>query len=155
LIDGVWWLITPAGNAFFSAGVNHITPDGDYAPALGTSPYQDNILARYGSAAAWSDVVVQRFADLGMTTVGAWSSNELFTGRLPSTVILGFAGRAREVPGVLPAITGLRVRDYFAPEFTAGAAAEADGARACAADPYCIGIFSDNELGWGPGIAQS
>ena len=155
LIDGLWWLITPEGNAFFSAGVNHTTPDGDYAPALGTAPYHDNILARYGSVAAWTDVVVQRFADLGMTTIGAWSNYDLFTGRIPYTTILGFAGRAPEVPGVLPGITGLRVRDYFAPDFASGAAAEAEGARGCAADPFCVGAFSDNELGWGPGIAQT
>jgi hypothetical protein len=154
-IDGVWWLITPEGNAYFSAGVNHTSPDGDYAPKLGTAPYHDNIIARYGSVAAWADVVVQRFADLGMTTIGAWSNFDLFTGRIPYTAILGFAGHAPEVPGVLQGISGQRVRDYFAPEFAAGAAAEAKGARGCAADPFCVGVFSDNELGWGPGIAQT
>jgi hypothetical protein len=154
-IGGVWWLITPEGNAYFSAGVNHTTPDGDYAPALGTSPYHDNILARYGGVPAWTDVVVERFMGLGMNTIGAWSSYDLFTGRIPYMIILGFAGRAPEVPGVPPGITGLRVRDYFAPAFATAAAAEADGARSCAGDAFCIGVFSDNELGWGPGIAQT
>jgi hypothetical protein len=154
-IDGVWWLITPEGNAYFSAGVNHTTPDGDYSPALGTAPYHDNIIARYGSVAAWADVVVQRFTDLGMTTIGAWSNYDLFTGRIPYTTILGFAGHAPEVPGVLQSLTGQRLRDYFAPQFTTGATAEAEGARGCAADAFCVGVFSDNELGWGPGIAQT
>jgi hypothetical protein len=154
-VGGVWWLITPQGNAFFSAGVNHTNSDGDYAPALGRSPYHDNIFARYGSEAAWADAVAGRFADLGLNTIGAWSKYELFAGRVPYAVILGFAGRAPEGPGIIPGVTGLRVRDYFAPEFMAGAAAEAEGARSCAADAYCIGVFSDNELGWGPGIAQT
>jgi agarase len=154
-IDGVWWLITPEGNAFFSAGVNHTSSDGDYAPALGRSPYHDKILELYGSERAWADSVVERFAALGLNTIGAWSSYDLFAGRVPYTVILGFAGRAPEVPGVAPGITGLRVRDYFAPEFISGAAAEAQGALGCAADTFCIGAFSDNELGWGSGLAQS
>src|SRR5262249_30227285 len=34
LIDGVWWLITPEGNAHFSAGVVGTRPEGDYAPSL-------------------------------------------------------------------------------------------------------------------------
>ncbi len=124
-IDGVWWLITPEGNAFFSAGVNHVDPEGDYAPALGCAPYHDNIIARYGTEAAWADVVVNRFDTLGFTTVGAWSKYELFAGRVPYTIILGFAGYAPPVAGVAAGLTGLPVRDYFAPEFAAGAAAEA------------------------------
>jgi hypothetical protein len=155
MIDGVWWLVTPEGNAYFSAGVNHTTADGDYAPALGTSPYHDNIIARYGSVAAWADSVVQRFMDLGFNTIGAWSDYALFRTRLPYTIILGFSGRAPEVPGVAPGITGLHVRDYFAPAFAAGATAEAAVAGDCAADAFCIGVFSDNELGWGPGLVQT
>ncbi len=48
-IDGVWWFITPEGHGFFSLGVDHLLPEGDFSPPLGRSPYQDNILARYGS----------------------------------------------------------------------------------------------------------
>ena len=154
-IDGVWWLITPEGNAFFSAGVNHVSPDGDYAPALGRAPYHDNIIARYGTEAAWADAVVNRFDTLGFTTVGAWSKYELFANRIPYTIILGFAGHAPPVEGVPAGLSGLPVRDYFAPEFAAGAAAEAEGARSCATDPYCVGAFSDNELGWAPSLAQT
>lgn len=154
-IAGGEWLITPEGNAFFSAGINHTTSEGDYAPALGRAPYQDNVLALYGSRAGWADSVVARFARLGLNTIGAWSEHDLFSGRVAYTVILGFAGRAPEVPGIPPGIRGDRVRDFFADEFVSGAASEAEGARACAADPYCIGIFSDNELGWGPGLTQN
>src|SRR5512139_2077377 len=93
-ISGVWWLITPEGNAFFSAGVDATRPEGDYAPALGRYPYHDNVLARYGSDAAWTDVVVARFADLGFNTLGAWSNTGLFAGRIAYTVILGFSQRA-------------------------------------------------------------
>jgi len=153
-INGVWWLITPEGNAFFSSGVNHVTSEGDYSPALGRSPYQDNILARYGSAAAWGDSVVARFQRLGLTTIGAWSEYSQFAQRVPYTVILGFAGYAPAVPGLSAGATGLRIRDYFDPSFADGAVTEAQGAQSCVADPFCIGVFSDNELGWGVSIVQ-
>ena len=153
-IDGVSWLITPAGNAYFSAGVSHTTSDGDYAPALGRSPYHDNVLAMYGSEAGWADSVVRRFARLGFNSLGAWSKYELFRGRVPYTIILGFAGRAPEVPGLRPGQRGEHIRDFFDPQFASGAEAEAEGARGCAADDFCIGAFSDNELGWGPGLTQ-
>jgi hypothetical protein len=39
-IDGVWWLITPEGNAFFSKAANHINYNGDAAPALGCAPQE-------------------------------------------------------------------------------------------------------------------
>lgn len=154
-IDGTWWLVTPDGNAFFSTGVNVVNPDGDYAPSLDTRPYQDNILARYGSEEGWRDEVVSRFHDLGVNTIGAWSKVELFPGYVPYTVILGFSGAAPEVPNVPEGITGVRIRDYFADEFEVNARNHAESARTCANDPWCIGVFTDNELGWGMGFAQS
>ena len=40
LRDGVWWLVTPGGNAFLSKGVNNVSFRADDAPKLGYSPYQ-------------------------------------------------------------------------------------------------------------------
>ena len=37
-MDGVWWLVTPDGHGFFSMGVDHLRPDGDLSPPLGTAP---------------------------------------------------------------------------------------------------------------------
>lgn len=154
-IDGVWWLVTPDGHGLFSAGIVGVRVLGDYAPSTGTAPYQDNVLARYGSEAAWADVTLARLADLDVNTIGAWSRYDLFVEQMPYTPILGFAQHAPTVPGVAPGITGQTVRDYFDPAFASGAAVEAQGAVSCAADPWCIGVFSDNELGWGPGVVLS
>lgn len=153
-VNGVWWFVTPAGHPFFSAGVNHISSYGDFAPALGTYPYRDAILPRYGSEAAWSDEVIHRLEQAGLNTIGAWSQVELFAGRFPYTPILGFAARAPVVPGTTANPRLQELRDYFDPAFASGAAIEAERARACAADRYCIGVFSDNELPWGPGFNQ-
>ena len=153
-VDGVWWFVTPAGHPFFSAGVNNVSLYSDYAPALGTYPYRDNALPRYGSESAWADSVIDRMSHAGLNTIGAWSQNELFRERFPYTQILGFAASAPIVPGTtLPRLPELR--DYFDPAFASGATREAEGARACANDPYCIGVYSDNELPWGPAFNQS
>lgn len=149
-IDGVWWLVTPDGHGLFSAGIVGVRVFGDYAPTIGTAPYQDNVLARYGSAAAWADVALDRLLDLNVNTIGSWSEYERFVQVMPYTPILGFAQHAPAVPGVANGLTGQPVRDYFAPAFVSGATAEAANAASCAADPWCIGVYSDNELGWGP-----
>ncbi len=78
LIDGVWWLVTPDGHGMFSSGIVGVRVLGDYAPDLGTAPYQDNVLARYGSEAAWADVALARLRDLNVNTIGSWSRYDLF-----------------------------------------------------------------------------
>jgi agarase len=154
-IDGVWWLITPDGHAFFSMGVTGVRPEGDFAPSLGTSPYHDNILARYGSEAAWADVAADRLADLHVNTLGGWSRTALFPARIAYTEVLTFASRAPIVSEAPTGLSGFQIRDWYAPSFASGAAAEAVLAAPCAADPWCIGVFTDNEMGFGPGIAQN
>ncbi len=154
-IDGVWWLITPDGNALFSAGIVGVRVLGDFAPSIGTAPYQDNVLARYGTEEAWAAVQLARLLDLRVTTIGAWSRHDLFVGGMPYTPILLFAQHAPAISGVANGLTGQPMRDYFAPAFAAGATTEALAATSCATDPWCIGVFTDNELGWGPGVALS
>lgn len=154
-IDGVWWLVTPDGHAFYSMGVTGVRPEGDYAPSLGTWPYQNNILARYGSEAAWADVAADRLADLHVNTLGGWSRTALFPARIAYTEVLAFSSRAPIVAELPAGLSGFQVRDWYAPSFASGVAAEAALAAPCAADPWCIGVFSDNEMGFGPGIAQN
>src|SRR5215471_12958024 len=72
-VDGVWWLVTPDGHPFFSAGVNNVDYCTDWAPALGTCPYRDAVEAKYGGVAAWSDAVIVRMVSAGLNTIGAWS----------------------------------------------------------------------------------
>lgn len=155
-VDGVWWLITPDGHGFFSVGVDHLTPGGDFSPALGRSPYTDNILALYGSEAGWAAVTLARLQDLGFNTVGAFSRPELFAGNLAYTVTLALAANAPEVPGVPPPLLARVTRDYFHPAFAAGVATTVAARVApCAADPWCIGVFTDNEMGLNQSLAQT
>lgn len=150
-IDGRWWLVTPEGHAFFSAGVQNVNPDPDRTPA-GDHPYRDAILAKYGSEEAWAEAVLDLLRAVGLNTIGDFSRLALFEGRMPYTPGLGLAGNAPVVAGATGGAIALR--DFFAPQFATGAAANADRARECAADPYCIGVYSDDEIGWGPSFSQ-
>ncbi|RIL04756.1 MAG: hypothetical protein DCC71_12970 [Proteobacteria bacterium] len=153
-VDGVWWLVTPDGHPFFSAGVNNVSWCTDWAAALDTCPYRDAVQAKYGSPEAWSDAVLARMEQWGLNTIGAWSEIARFRGRFPYTQILALASGAPEIAGTAAPPLGGPLRDFFDPAFAAGAAAGAASARECADDPWCIGVYSDNELPWGPHFRQ-
>lgn len=153
-IGGHWWFITPEGNAFFSTGVNGVRAQGDFSPPIGRAPYHEAILARYGSEQAWAAETLRRLRAWNFNTIGAWSDIELFPATLPYVLFLEFHTAAPEIPGWSPGLTGKRLRDYFGAEWAEGARRRAERAVACAEDPYCVGVFTDNELPWGPGVLQ-
>jgi hypothetical protein len=147
-IDGVWWFVDPNGHAFFSTGVNTVNAAGDFAPALGRSPYLDAAIDRYGSAERWADATRRELRSWGVNTVGAFSLPNLFAGTMPYTVLLNFSQYAPRVSQLTPSSDN--VRDYLGPWFGVAARAYAeDAASGCAADPWCIGVFTDNEPAWG------
>ncbi len=152
-IDGVWWFITPEGHGLYSIGVTGFDEVGDVSPALGTAPYRDHVLARYGSREAWAEVAQDRFRAWGYNTVGGWSDPALFRDRIPYMENGSFNTVAPAVPGV-PVTFGKTLRDYFAPSFEVGARAYAERFRDCAENPFCIGVYTDNEQPWGRSILQ-
>jgi len=156
-VDGVWWLITPDGHALFSNGPTGIDPLGDTIRDTGRSPHLENILARYGSEEAWADATVDRLCALGIRTHGGWlapQDADLFSGRIPFSLNASFYTAMPEVLGA-PASTKPR-RDVFvadALELARQVAAVPNGTvRRCAQDPWCIGVYVDNELPWAPSL---
>lgn len=164
--DGVWWLVTPDGYAFYSMGVNHVTPKGYYAPKLGYSPYEKSILATYGNREKWAEETRRRLKEWGFNTIGAWSKPEYFP-EFPYTLMLDLASLGGSepltvtspdavdhdelgLPGLMTWVEGT-FQDVFDPEWERKVFKEAE--RVCAPkknDPYLIGYFTDNELKWGP-----
>ena len=143
-VAGTWWLITPAGNAFLSKGVNHVNFSGDRSPALQYSPYGRAVQARYGSATNWAVATAARMRTWGLNTVGAWSSPQMFEQQVPYAVILGLADSA--------GANWQRgeVADVFSAPFEQAVRAQARELCAPRAqDPFLLGYFSDNELRWG------
>lgn len=142
--EGIWWLVTPEGNAFLSKGVNHVSFQADHAPALGYSPYERAVRAKYGSEEAWAQAATARLRSWGFNTLGAWCSPSTFTRNMAYTVNLDLATRAGA--NWLKGSVG----DFFAKEFEKRV--EEACARACkprASDRWLLGYFTDNELRWG------
>jgi hypothetical protein len=142
--DGIWWLVTPEGNAFLSKGVNNVSFRADDAPQLGYSPYQRAAQNKYGSQEAWAKAVVERLRGWGFNTLGAWSSPSTFDQNMPYTINLGLATRAGAdwLKGA--------VGDFFSEDFEKkmeAACRQLCGPRA--KDPWLLGYFTDNELRWG------
>ena len=148
-------LLTPLGNAFFANGATGLGPLGDTI-ANGSSPYHDAVTARYGTDAAWSDATFQRLCALGMRTMGGWASPsevDLFAGRLAYTVNI-------DIYASLPTVTtgpggNKPRRDAFADDAVdrARTAAHANPlVDRCAIDPWCIGVFNENEQPYAPAI---
>jgi len=142
--DGIWWLVTPRGNAFISKGVNHVSFRGDHAPKLGYSPYQRAVQNKYDSQDAWAEAVVNRLRDWGFNTLGSWSSPSTFNRGMAYTVNLNLATRvgADWLKGT--------IGDFFSEDFELKM--EATCQQLCgprSSDPWLLGYFTDNELRWG------
>ncbi len=139
--QGRWWLVTPEGEAFYSVGVNHVSPRGYDDKANGGNPYAEAVAELYVDHDEWARVAVERLRSWGFNTIGAWSDNDRLGPQMPYTAILGFSSASYKGPDM---------PDYWDPAFEEGAAAEA--AKHVAPrrdDPLLIGWFTDNELRWG------
>jgi agarase len=153
-IDGRHWFITPDGHGLFSAGINHVNWRADYSPPIDSRPYHENVLAKYADEEGWAEVTEKRLRSWSVNTIGAWSSMAYLDEGLPHTPVLSLNRAAPEVPGWPTGQTGHAIRDYFDPGFEVVLTERIEGARACAENPWCIGVFSDNELPWGPSVLQ-
>lgn len=142
-INGVWWLVNPAGNAFISKGVNHISFTGEFAPPLGYSPYWRLTMKKYQQVSLWANAAVDNLKRWNFNTIGAGSTPSLFKKGIPYTVMLNFCAETGgdKRRGLLP--------DVFDKDFERKAALAAKNL--CTKhqnDIYLLGYFIDNELYW-------
>ncbi len=108
-----------------------------------------NLMRKYGES--WEDKSTdqshRRLRSWGMNTMGGWSAARMGQEQ-PISYTLNFGSRGRSIEGS----EGFwrKFPDPFDEEWkknlTERLALESEGS---AADPYCIGYFIDNELGWG------
>jgi hypothetical protein len=163
---GRWWFVDPEGCLFFSHGANSVgfgqqTPhkgrealfawmpsETDLGEAISPESIRfiiANLSRTYGhdwQAKAY-DRIHTRMRQWGMNTVGAWSDKYLTENpQTPYTPILHVPLRGakhRLVSGI---------NDPFCPEFEKNIE---DGLRKLfpnGEDPWCVGVFIDNELVW-------
>lgn len=144
--NGKWWLVDPAGNLFWSNGVDCVTYPGRKNIQGRESYFEDplpdgnfllrNLQTKYGSD--WFLISMKRnlrrFKSWGLNTAGAWSAAE-FTGRqwFPYTVCLSSGLSPQNGPGAQKWEDNLRNVMKKAGQSLNN-------------DPWCIGFFVDNEI---------
>lgn len=108
-----------------------------------------NLRRRYGPEwkARSEDLAHRRLRAWGLNTIGNWSDEGVRAGRrTPYVVAVHFGGPTLEGSGG----HWQPFRDVFDPAFARDLrAALAAQAAPSAGDPWCIGFFVDNEIGWG------
>lgn len=133
--SGVSWLINPCGEPFFSIGVNVL--DGGAAQRWDNGRLWYDWRAFYPSLDAWVQNTINRLTSWGFNTAGGWS---LAPDRLllPSTPDLELGRGAN-----------FHWSDPFHPDMEYRLRQLAERLIApYKGNPYRIGYFSDNEVGW-------
>lgn len=167
-VDGKWYFVDPSGNLFFSHGIDVVRAHSDAMKTRGREdwfvgshngadwqPVERNLQVKYGR----TDYLAEFHADLearllgwGFNTIGDWASD-------------AFLATARKTPYGLqltdfnwkmPRIGKMKVYDVYDPVYIARMAgllasemSRTEVAKRSVDDPYCIGYFIDNELGFG------
>lgn len=160
-IDGRWWIITPEGHGFWINGPTGISPHA--YDKNGNDEYNAAILRKYGSEQNWLQATSQRMTELGINSNGGWGTPGLFSGKKPFAANTEFYATA-------PVVTQWRtnaewpkgamnkkLRDVFDPGWPAQVAARAaagtnSAMQSCVNNPWCIGVYTDNELPRGSSI---
>ena len=163
-VDGKWWFVDPEGHLFWSLGVCSVYPGlptrvagrepffEGRADASDAWPLRENLDRKYGDGrkARYAEAVHRRFRAWGLNTIGNWNHEYVWDlRRTPYCACIDFSSRT-----VLPTWNGSKahgraVPDVFSPRFAEDIAAEAEKwAAKIKDDPWCLGVFVDNELGW-------
>jgi hypothetical protein len=152
-VDGKWWLVDPDGRLFWSMGITCIN-SGETTPVAGRENYfttppangdyrAANLKRKFGTAwyAKSAALANQRLRSWGVNTMGNWSDKGIYglNGPKKTAYTVNFAtGVTTALPAALDTAA---FRAAVQAKLTALKKELAD-------DPWCLGVFSDNELGW-------
>lgn len=133
--NGVSWLMTPCGERFLSIGVNVL--DGGYPSRSFDGRLAYHWGTFYPDLETWGRVTRQRLLAWGFNTAGAWSLE-------PSKIALPFLPNLE-----LGRTSRFHWFDPFRPTMEEDMRATAHRLVApYKGNPYRIGYFADNEIGW-------
>jgi hypothetical protein len=136
--NGVWWLVTPNGEKFFSIGVNSVIEGPDTRDYKGRTWYSWKVF--YPDLSLWAMATRVRLRDWGFNTLGGWSVHPTVIA-MPCTPDLELGRLSR-----------FHWFDPFDPKTLERAKSLAKELVApYKGNPYRIGYFSDNEVGWWDG----
>ncbi len=110
-----------------------------------------NLMRKYGEdwRNAATSIAHRRLRSWGMNTIANWSSKDYIRpadgSRTAYTCTSGFRSK------VIAGSEGYwgQFKDVFDPDFTARAKAAFASIKEAADDPWCVGVYVDNELAWG------
>ena len=109
---------------------------------------ESNLYLKYGDDWREKNVerIKRRLPSWGINTIGNWSNSEIArAAKIPYVATLNTGGRRIEGS---EGYWGKFV-DPFAPEFKESVVKAIERAKYAVDDPYCVGFFVDNEIGWG------
>ena len=163
-VDGKWWFVDPDGHLFFSLGIDSIFPGyptlvsgretyfEDAAPGSGSVSFGwTNLQRKYGAdwKARFNDMVHTRFKAWGINTLGnwCWNGGVWWRRRTPYCLCIDFSSRT-VIPGWRPC-NGRAIPDVYSEKFASDLTERVRGFAAhMRDDPWCLGVFVDNELGF-------
>lgn len=148
-INGVWWLIDPQGNAFYSVGTDHCNYYVHWSEKLGYAPYSKFVSEKYGSEEKWGDSAAERLLSWGFTSLGANSSPGVRYKGLAHTELLGLGSGFAALDYITQPINWTGFPNVFSPKFAEYCMKQArERCTPRKDDPWLIGYFIDNELEW-------
>jgi hypothetical protein len=131
---GAWWLATPCGERFFSVGINGLDPDQLNQPAH-RARTRETWMPLPAASDGWAKKTLARIRGWGFNTAGGFSAPNL---PIPNVPELDLGWRAN-----------ILWSDPFDPSVRQRISETAQNAAAPSkGNPYRIGYFSDNEIGW-------
>ena len=152
--DGVHWFVDPNGHAYYSVGVEQVKYSGHFSPALGYSPYNRNILAKYGTVQKWSEATSARLREWGFNTASvmpytiAPGGGEAFLDGVAVTMIANI-GQSFVAYSDLSPITINGFPNVFHPRWQEHCDAKArEFCSRFRDNPWILGYYIDNELDW-------
>ena len=163
-VDGKWWFVDPEGHLFWSLGVCSVYPGLPTKVAGREACFEDrtdasdfwivreNIARKYGEdwRARYAETAQRRFRAWGINTIGNWNHEYVWAlRRTPYCLCIDFSSRTVSPLWDGGKAHGRAVPDVDSPRFAADLAAQAEHwAARMRDDPWCVGVFVDNELGW-------
>ena len=171
-VGGKWWLVDPEGHVFFSLGITAVyawtqtlaTGREKYFEWLPNSLAKswrnddklvdfmvENLMKKYGAnwKASFADMTHRRFRAWGVNTIGNWSHEYIWgLRRTPYVATIDPSSRKRMVIGKKKGI-GANVPDVCSPQFAMDVREQLQKLSVkIKDDPWCIGVYVDNELDW-------
>ena len=149
-INGRWWIITPAGNAFWSTGMYCVRMGGIPDTNTGKRAYQEACVQKYGNEAEWARVTRLRLHDWGFNTIGDWSAESIY--HEPGFAYVIGINLAKKTENVIPKGAYGYFPDVFSEQFRESTDEQMkevfSGQPYLTDDPWLLGYFLADEPAW-------